>query len=230
MIVNRRDPFRPGYVCVTGLTGITEARVNPAFRRILNQAWLNLPDTPLAWLGRAQGHAAAAGVTGAALLEAVCDAGRGRGLTHYFYGGGPGVAETLRDRMVARFPGIQVAGLFTPPFRPLDPVEARVLREDVARARPDVIWVGLSTPKQERFMAEFAPELEAGLLVGVGSAFDLQAGLRRPAPRWMRRNRLEWLFHLAGQPSRLGPKLRAQLLFAARLFLQATRLRRYPLD
>jgi N-acetylglucosaminyldiphosphoundecaprenol N-acetyl-beta-D-mannosaminyltransferase len=152
-------------------------------------------------------------------------------LTHYFHGGGPGVAETLRDQMLARFPGLKVAGLFAPPFRPLDSAEAGLLRADVARVRPDVIWVGLGTPKQERFMAEFAPDLDAGLLIGVGSAFDFHAGLRRPAPRWIRRNRLEWLFRLAGEPRRLGPThLRNQLLFAARLFLQATRLRPYPLE
>ena len=232
LIVGGHDALRRGYICVTGVHGVTVAQDDPDFRRILNRSWLNTPDgMPLVWTGRARGHDAVTRVYGPDLMLAVCDAGRAQGLKHYFYGGGPGVADTLRDRLVARFPGLEVVGTFAPPFRALDETEAAGLREAVARSRPDVVWVGLSTPKQERFMAEFAPQLDAGVLIGVGAALDFHAGLKRQAPRWMQRSGLEWLFRLGSEPRRLGPRyLRNNPLFAARLLLQATGLRNYPLE
>ncbi len=225
-----RDPHSAParYVCVTTVHGVGEARADPAFRRILNASWLTTPDgMPLVWLG----PRGIERVYGPDLLLAVCDAGRTVGLTHYFYGGNPGVAEELSARLTARFPGLAVVGTVTPPFRPLNATEAATLRADVARTRPDVIWVGLGTPKQERFMAEFAPTLDAGVLIGIGAAFDFHSGRVRQAPRWMQRSGLEWLFRLCTEPRRLGPRyLKTNPLFVLRTFAQLTGLRRYPLD
>lgn len=220
------------YICVTGVHGVSEAQDDPAFRHILNRAWLNTPDgMPLVWIGHAAPSASLTRVYGPDLMLAVCDAGRAYGLRHYFYGGAPGVAEKLRTQLTARFPGLDVAGVFTPPFRPLDASESAALRADIARAQPDVVWVGLSTPKQERFMAEFAPRLATRVLIGVGAAFDFHAGLKRQAPRWMQRSGLEWFFRLLSEPRRLGPRyLRNNPLFLARFFLQTTRIREYPLE
>jgi len=229
LVVGVRGTLRRGYVCVTGAHGVTEAGDDAVFRGILNRAWLVTPDgMPLVWIGRTRGHAAMTRVYGPDLMLAVCDAGRARGLTHYFYGGGPGVAETLEKKLVARFPGLQVVGTFTPPFRPLEPAESAAWRAEIARVRPDVIWVGLSTPKQERFMAAFAGQLDAGVLIGVGAAFDFHAGLKHQAPRWMQRSGLEWLFRLCTEQRRRY--LRTNPLFVARLLLQATGLRKYPLE
>ena len=223
---------RTGYVCATGVHGVSAAQRDPAVRRALNGAWLNVPDgMPLVWLGRAHGHREVTRVYGPDLMLAVCDAGRAGGLAHYFYGGGPGVAGTLRDRLAARFPGLRVAGTFTPPFRALQPAEAAAFRAEVAAARPDVIWVGLSTPTQERFMADQWRGLDAAVMIGVGAAFDFHAGLKPQAPRWMQRSGLEWLFRLAVEPRRLGRRyLVNNPLFVARVLLQASGLRRYPLD
>jgi N-acetylglucosaminyldiphosphoundecaprenol N-acetyl-beta-D-mannosaminyltransferase len=219
---------RGRYICVTTVHGLDEARSDPTFRAILNRSWLTTPDgMPLVWFG----PPGVERVYGPDLLLAVCDAGRTVGLTHYFYGGNPGVADELAAKLTARFPGLAVVGCLTPPFRPLDAAEAATLQADVARARPDVIWVGLGTPKQERFMAEFAPTLDAGVLIGVGAAFDFHSGRVRQAPRWMQRSGLEWLFRLRTEPRRLGPRyLKTNPLFVLRALAQLSGLRRYPVD
>ena len=230
-VLAARGRPRTGYVCATGVHGVSEAQRNPAVRRALNAAWLNVPDgMPLVWLGRAHGHREVTRVYGPDLMLAVCDAGRAVGLTHYFLGGGPGVAESLRERLCARFAGLRVVGTFTPPFRALSAEEFAALHADVAAKGPDVIWVGLSTPKQELFMAEHGRQLDAAVLIGVGAAFDFLSGRMPQAPRWMQRSGLEWLFRLAVEPRRLWRRyLVNNPLFVARVLLQATGLRRYPL-
>jgi N-acetylglucosaminyldiphosphoundecaprenol N-acetyl-beta-D-mannosaminyltransferase len=217
-----------GYVCVCTVHGIVEARSDPAFRRILNDSFLTTPDgMPLVWLGASSVER----VYGPDLMLAVCDAGRAIGLRHYFYGGAPGVASDLAQRMAARFPDLIVAGTFTPPFRELNSQEQSALHADVARTRPDIIWVGLSTPKQERFMAAHAKTLEAGLLIGVGAAFDFHTGRVRQAPRWIQRTGFEWLFRMTMEPRRLGPRyLKTNPLFLLHLFAQLTGVRKYPVE
>jgi N-acetylglucosaminyldiphosphoundecaprenol N-acetyl-beta-D-mannosaminyltransferase len=231
LVVELRGSLRNGYVCVTGVHGVTEAHADESFRRILNAAWLNTPDgMPLVWLGRAKHHAVTR-VYGPDLMLATCDSGRAVGMRHYFYGGAPGVAEELHRRLAARFPGLQVVGTFTPPFRPLTSDELAALRADVARTRPDVLWVGLSTPKQERFMATNWSTLDAGVLIGVGAAFDFHSGRVRQAPRWLQRSGFEWLYRVSTEPRRLGPRyLRNNPLFMLRILLQLTGLRHYPLE
>jgi N-acetylglucosaminyldiphosphoundecaprenol N-acetyl-beta-D-mannosaminyltransferase len=123
---------------------------------------------------------------------------------HFFFGGVPGVAERLRDKLKTRFPDLQVVGCYTPPFRPLNAEEKAQLQKMVHVAQPDIMWVGLSTPKQERFMAEFLPHLEVTLMIGVGAAFDFHAGLVKQAPRWMQRYGLEWFYRLCREPRRLA--------------------------
>jgi N-acetylglucosaminyldiphosphoundecaprenol N-acetyl-beta-D-mannosaminyltransferase len=227
LILSAQGAARRGYVCVTGVHGVMESQDDPALRRIHNEAWLVTPDgMPLVWLG----PRGVERVYGPDLMLAVCDAGRAIGLTHYFYGGAPGVAEQLQQKLSARFPGLNVAGTFTPPFRPLEPPERLALQADVRAKRPDVMWIGLSTPKQERFMAEYWRELDAGVLVGVGAAFDFHAGRTRQAPRWIQRSGFEWLFRLACEPRRLaGRYLRNNPRFVWRTIQQRLGLRKYPL-
>jgi N-acetylglucosaminyldiphosphoundecaprenol N-acetyl-beta-D-mannosaminyltransferase len=231
-VLAARGQLRLGYVCLGTAYGIVDAQADPALRTIYNRSYLTTPDgMPLVWLGRWRGHRQITRVYGPDLMLAVCDAGRAAGLTHYFYGGVPGVAEELRARLTARFPGLRVVGTGTPPFRPLTAGETAALQAEVTRTRPDVLWVGLSTPKQERFMAAHAATLDAGLLVGVGAAFDFHSGHVRQAPRWIQRSGGEWLFRLCHEPRRLGPRyLKANPRFLWCLFLQAAGLRRYPLE
>lgn len=226
-VLSAQGKLRLGYVCVCTVHGISEAQDDPAFRRILNESYLTTPDgMPLVWLG----PSGVERVYGPDLMLAVCDAGRPVGLRHYFYGGAPGVAEDLAKAMTTRFPGLHVAGTFTPPYRPLNTEETTMLKADVARTRPDVLWVGLSTPKQERFMAAHWQSLDAGVLIGVGAAFDFHTGRVRQAPRWIQRSGFEWLFRLCMEPRRLGLRyLKTNPLFLWRIAAQLTGLKKYPL-
>jgi N-acetylglucosaminyldiphosphoundecaprenol N-acetyl-beta-D-mannosaminyltransferase len=116
------------------------------------------------------------------------------------------VPELLARRLRGRFPGLAVVGTHSPPFRPLTPAEDAAEAERINAADPHFVWVGLSTPKQERWMAAHRKALRAAVLVGVGAAFDFNAGLKPQAPRWMQRAGLEWAFRLATEPRRLGPR------------------------
>lgn len=220
-----------GYVCVTGVHGVSEAQNDPAFRVILNRSFLTTPDgVPMVWMGRLQGYRQMARVYGPDLMLRVCEASVKRGFSHFFYGGGPGVAEELKCRLGQRFPGLRILGTYTPPFRPLTAQEEEGLVRRVQALKPDIFWVGLSTPKQEKFMAQYWQRLEATLFFGVGAAFDFHAGRVRQAPRWMQRSGLEWAFRLMCEPRRLWKRyLKNNPSFVFRAACQLTHLRSYSL-
>jgi N-acetylglucosaminyldiphosphoundecaprenol N-acetyl-beta-D-mannosaminyltransferase len=219
---------RKGYVCVTGVHGVSAAQDDPEFRRILNAAFLNTTDgMPLVWLGRRAIGPRVDRVYGPDLMLEIVRATEGTAFRHFLYGGAPGVAEELKARLEARFPGVKISGTYCPPFRALDPGEEKELAALVRAAQPDIIWVGLSTPKQERFMAEQLPKLETTVMFGVGAAFDFHAGRMPQAPRWMQRSGLEWLYRLGCEPRRLGRRyLTNNPLFLWRLLAQSLGLRK----
>lgn len=221
-----------GYICVTGVHGITEAQNDDGFRRILNASFLNTTDgMPLVWLGRHFVDRHVERVYGPDLMLEMFSASQSAPFRHFLYGGAPGVAEELKAKLEGRFPGVQIAGTYTPPFRPLDAAEELELAERVRAAKPDLMWVGLSTPKQERFMAEYLPKLDVTLMAGVGAAFDFHSGRVRQAPRWIQRSGFEWLYRMCCEPRRLGRRyLVNNPLFLARLAAQLSGLRKYPLD
>jgi N-acetylglucosaminyldiphosphoundecaprenol N-acetyl-beta-D-mannosaminyltransferase len=226
------DAGRKGYIAVTGVHGVSEAQENPDFRRILNDAFLCTPDgMPMVWMCKWAGHSHVNRVYGPDLMELVCQGGIAKERRHFLYGGGNGVAEKLKANLETKFPGINVVGTYTPPFRALNSEEERALQELVARTKPDYFWVGLSTPKQERFMAAYLPKLDALIMIGVGAAFDFHAGTLKQAPRWMMRWGLEWAYRLYREPKRLWRRYaKNNPLFIARVFLQKTGLRKYSFD
>ena len=198
------DAREPHYVCVTGVHGVMESQRDESLRAIHNRAGLVTPDgMPLVWLSRWKGRPHVSRVYGPDLMLAVCERSTERGWRHFLFGGAEGVPELLADRLRARFPGLQIVGTYSPPFRPLTPEEDADLVARITAAGPDFVWVGLSTPKQERWMSDHVGRLAAPVLLGVGAAFDFHAGLKAQAPRWMQRSGLEWLFRLATEPRRL---------------------------
>ena len=223
---------RKGYICVTGVHGVMEAQDDPAFRRILNGAFLCTPDgMPMVWVGRWRGHREMRRVYGPDLMLEVCAWSQTQACRHFFCGGAPGVAELLRARLTARFPGLQVVGCHAPPFRRLEAAEEIQLQETVRALRPDIMWVGLSTPKQEKFMAEYLPRLDVTLMVGVGAAFDFHTGRVKQSPRWMQRCGLEWFHRLCQEPRRLAKRyLRNNPRFMMKIAGQLSGLKGYSLE
>lgn len=192
------------YIAVTGMHGVTETRHDPGFRGVLDAADLVVPDgMPLVWMGRLKGHSLERRVYGPELLTEFCRATAPLGYRHFFYGGAPGVAASLAERTRSAFPGVRIAGVFSPPFRELEEREKEQVRLMVNRSAPDILWIGLSTPKQEKWMFENRAYLDVPVMVGVGAAFDLNTGRIRQAPAWMRENGLEWLYRFSMEPRRL---------------------------
>lgn len=226
LLESRLASGEKGYVCVTGVHGIMEAQRDPAFRKVLNESFLTTPDgMPTVWVGILQGHSNIGRVYGPDLMLEVCKLSLDGGYTHYLYGGRPGVAERLAASLAARFPGIKIVGTYTPPFRKLNEDEERGLLDDIALLRPDFFWVGLSTPKQERFMAEYLPKLETKLMIGVGAAFDIHAGLLKDSPGWMKKAGLQWSHRLIQEPRRLWKRyLLNNPYFVWKIVLQLSRL------
>jgi N-acetylglucosaminyldiphosphoundecaprenol N-acetyl-beta-D-mannosaminyltransferase len=216
-----------GYVCVTGVHGVMESQRDAELRTILNQAFLCVPDgMPTVWVGRTQGHRQMQRVYGPDFMMEMCRRSRHGGYRHFLYGGAPGVAEQLRARLELRMPWLRIVGTYTPPYGPLSAEQEAELFAAVEQSKPDILWVGLSTPKQERFMAKYCGQLDLKLMVGVGAAFDLHAGLRSDAPEWMKRSGLQWLHRLAQEPRRLGPRyLRHNPRFAWAICKQLARNR-----
>jgi len=199
-----RENGRCHSIAATSMHGIVEAQHDSAFKEILNSTDLVVPDgMPLVWLGRRRGHNLTHRVYGPDLVLAFCAKTAGRGYRHFFYGGEPGVPERLSESLTHLFPGLRVAGTYSPPFRPLDAKEDQEIVARISRSAPDVLWVGLGTPKQERWMHEHLSTLSVPVLVAVGAAFDIVSGRRRQAPRWMREHGLEWFFRLLQEPRRL---------------------------
>lgn len=221
----------PHYVCITGVHGVMESQRDQRLREIHNRAGLVTPDgMPLVWLSHAAGHRHVERVYGPDLMLACCARSLTTGYRHFLYGGADGVPERLAAALTRRFPGLAIAGTFSPPFRSSTAAEEQAIVDRIDESGADIVWVGLSTPKQERWMARHVGFLKAPVLIGVGAAFDFHAGLKRQAPRWMQRNGLEWLFRLGSEPRRLGRRyLVNNPLFVYRLLLQRTGLVRYEL-
>ena len=219
-----------GYVCVTGVHGVMEAQEDESFRQILNRSFLTTPDgMPTVWLGRYHGFRNMTRVYGPDYMLALCKQGLAHGHRHFLYGGKAGVAEELRTSLMRTLPGIQIVGTYTPPFRKLDKKEEDDLRAQLEACGADVLWVGLSTPKQEAFMAEYHGRLPVKLMVGVGAAFDLLSGNLREAPDWVKHIGMQWCYRLVMEPRRLWRRyLRNNPRFLLMTAMQLTRMRSYP--
>ncbi|WP_236262190.1 WecB/TagA/CpsF family glycosyltransferase [Conexibacter woesei] len=193
------------YVCVAAVHTVMESREDDALRGAVAGAAFTVPDgQPLAWALRALGHDIAARVYGPELMARSCARAASSGQRHYLYGGRDQSALfRLTLRLRQRFPGLRIVGGYSPPFRELTEAELDAVAADINRARPDVVWVGIGVPKQEKWMAAMRDRLDAPVLVGVGAAFDFHAGLVPQAPHWMQRSGLEWAFRLKQEPRRL---------------------------
>ena len=220
-----------GYVCVTSVHGVMEAQRDPMFRGILSRAFLVTPDgMPTVWVGHFQGHAQMSRVFGPDLMMEICARSANNGIRQFFYGGKPGVADELAQNLRLMFSNISIAGSLTPPFRDLTASEHAALQRQMAAACPDIVWVGLSTPKQERFMAANIDRLSCKIMIGVGAAFDIHTGHLKDAPAWIKSAGLQWAHRLCQEPRRLWKRyLVNNLTFLTAVIQQLIGMRRYPL-
>jgi N-acetylglucosaminyldiphosphoundecaprenol N-acetyl-beta-D-mannosaminyltransferase len=192
------------YVCVRDVHGIMQAQRDAELRKIHEDAAMVTPDgMPLVWLSRLRADESVGRVCGSDLVDALCAASVKDGLAHYFYGGKSGVAELMATRLKAKYPGLKVVGTFCPPFGALPPDEDAAILEAISAAKPHVVWVGLSSPKQEYWMRDHVGRIPGATLIGVGAAFDFHTGAVARAPRWMQTAGLEWLHRLFSEPTRL---------------------------
>jgi N-acetylglucosaminyldiphosphoundecaprenol N-acetyl-beta-D-mannosaminyltransferase len=194
----------PNYVCVTGVHGVMESQQDSNLRDIHNTAGLVVPDgRPLSWIANLLGYREAERVYGPDLMLAMCKISAEKGYTNYLYGAAPGIAERLKARLIQCFPQLKIVGTYSPPYRGLTAEEEQRLIEEFDRLSPDILWVGLSTPKQEYWMKRYISKLNTRVMVGVGAAFDFISGAKRQAPKWMQKIGMEWLFRLIMEPRRL---------------------------
>jgi N-acetylglucosaminyldiphosphoundecaprenol N-acetyl-beta-D-mannosaminyltransferase len=227
---------RKGYVCLAGVHGVMEAQRDSSLAEAFAGASLVIPDgMPTVWVGRHQGHGSMERVAGPELMLEVMRREAFRDCRHFLCGGKPGVAEELRCTLVRRFPWVRIVGTYTPPFSPLSDMEELDFVEKVNRLQPDIVWVGISTPKQERFMRRYLPSLDTRLMFGVGAAFDFHTGRIRDCADWIKRCGLQWLDRLVQDPKHLWKRyLKNNPLFVVAIVCQLAGFRSYaqagPID
>jgi N-acetylglucosaminyldiphosphoundecaprenol N-acetyl-beta-D-mannosaminyltransferase len=224
---------RKGYICLADVRSVMEAQRDEGLRHIFNRSFLTTPDgMPLVWASHLAGFGHVSRVYGPDLMLALCEQSRHEGYTHFLFGGQDAtMLEQLQRRLELRFPGIRIVGRYVPPFRPLAAEEEAELGRQVAAAKPDILWVGISTPKQEHFMARYLERLDATLFIGVGAAFDFHVGRVRQAPRWVQRSGFEWLFRLACEPRRLARRYLVNVpWFLGESLLQIARLKHHDIE
>ena len=215
------------YVCVTSVHGIMESQRDPELTRIHNHSGLTVPDgAPVLWAGRLAGAREMRRVRGQDLMPALCERASRRGWRSFLLGGAPGTPELLAQKLASRYPGLDICGTLSPPFGAVPEAENDRIIAVVNSSGADLVWVGLSTPKQEHWMAANAGRLNARVLLGVGAAFDVHAGLLPQAPAWLRPTGLEWVWRLAHEPRRLWRRyLRNNPMFIGEILRHPPRLR-----
>lgn len=195
---------RKTYICISPVSTITDCQGNAEYRKIINNAGMATPDgMPLVWIGKLRGKKNIERTYGPDLMLAFCALSQTKGYRHYFYGGGPQTNNRLIERLKNRFPGIRIVGNFAPSFMGVGELESEDAFARINDADPDILWVGLGSPKQDYWMHLHRDKLKVPVIVGVGAAFDFIAGTKPQAPAWMRRSGLEWFFRLCCEPRRL---------------------------
>ena len=213
------------YICAAGVHGVMEAQRDPEVFQAYKGSAITVPDgMPLVWTGWLQSFPCMARVAGPDLMLEVFHDARLRHLRHFLYGGQPGVAEDLRASLQARFPDAQIVGTYTPPFRDLNEDELAALQAELSAAEVDVMWIGISCPRQEIFMARYSDRLSPRLMLGVGAAFDYHTGRIRDCAPWIKHAGLQWLHRLVQEPRRLWKRYaRNNPLFVWRIIAQLLR-------
>jgi N-acetylglucosaminyldiphosphoundecaprenol N-acetyl-beta-D-mannosaminyltransferase len=195
---------RREYVCFAPVSTVVDCQRDPGYRAVINGAGLVNPDgMPLVWAGRRKGCRDISRTYGPDFMDLFFRISQDKGYRHFFYGGTPPVLERFSARLKERFPRLQVAGQHAPDWQEAGAREKPEVLDKINAARPDILWIGLGSPKQDYWMANHRDKLDVPVMAGVGAAFDFWAGVKPQAPGWMRRSGLEWFFRLCSEPRRL---------------------------
>ena len=210
------------YICVTNVHTVVTAYENPEYRKVQNGGIMAIPDGgPLSFLGRKRGFPNMGRTTGPSLMDEIFKISLERGYRHYFYGSTAETLEKLTDRLYIDYKGIQIAGMYSPPFRSTTEDENAEAVRLINEAEADFVWIGLGAPKQEKWMAKHQGKI-TGLMIGVGAGFDYFAGNIKRAPNWMQKVNLEWVYRLMQEPRRLfGRYLHTNTVFMAHVLLES---------
>lgn len=214
------------YVCICNVHSVVTARQDPAFAQVLSHADMATPDgAPVAWLMRKLGVKDQQRINGPDLMWRYCAEAAQRHESIYLYGGQQATLDALQQRLLSQFPGLKIAGAYSPPFRPLTPDEDTAVVNTINASGAGTVWVSLGCPKQEKWMAEHKGRINA-VMIGVGAAFDYHAGTIQRAPLWMQHSGLEWLHRLCSEPRRLWKRyLVTNTLFVVHAVRQLARVR-----
>lgn len=192
------------YICVCPVSTIMECKRNEKILKSVNSADLATPDgMPVVWIGKMRGYKNIRRVYGPELMEEICGISGKNGYKNYLYGSSTEVLLKLKEKLSRKYPNSIISGILSPPFRQLTKEEDDRIVEDINNCNPDIVWVGLGSPKQDLWMYEHRDRINASVMIGVGAAFDFLAGVKPQAPRWMRASGLEWFFRLITEPKRL---------------------------
>ncbi|MCB5183696.1 WecB/TagA/CpsF family glycosyltransferase [Methylobacillus gramineus] len=191
------------YVCICNVHSVVSATQSPEFEAIINQADMATPDgAPVAWVIRRKGEPSQERINGPDLMWKYCAHAESTGESIFLYGGMQNTLDILRGKLAQHFPKLKIAGMYSPPFRPLTAKEDQSVINQINQSGAGTVWISLGCPKQEKWMAEHKGKINA-VMVGVGAAFDYHAGTIVRAPLWMQKSGLEWLHRLASEPRRL---------------------------
>ena len=191
------------YICVSNVHTTVTSFEDADYCAIQNGGLMAIPDGgPLSTVGQKRGHKNMERTTGPSLMGEIFEISAKKGYRHYFYGSKEETLELLYQKLTSNYPRIQIAGMYSPPFRPLTEEEDKAIIERINETKPDFVWVGLGAPKQEKWMAAHQGRVN-GLMIGVGAGFDYYAGNIERAPEWMQKRNLEWLYRLLQDPKRL---------------------------
>lgn len=191
------------YICVSNVHTTVTSYEDASYCAVQNGGLMAIPDGgPLSTVGQKRGHKNMERTTGPSLMGEIFEISAKKGYRHYFYGSKEETLELLYQKLTSNYPGIQIAGMYSPPFRPLTEEEDKEIIERINKTKPDFVWVGLGAPKQEKWMAAHQGKID-GLMLGVGAGFDYYAENIKRAPMWMQKHNLEWVYRLVQDPKRL---------------------------
>ena len=197
------DDIKGDYICVSNVQTTVNSYEDASYCAVQNGGLMAIPDGgPLSTVGQKRGHKNMSRTTGPGLMGEVFKISAEKGYRHYFYGSKEETLDMLRQKLNQNYPGIQIAGMYSPPFRPLTEEEDKIVIERINETKPDFVWVGLGAPKQEKWMAAHQGKID-GLMLGVGAGFDYYAENIKRAPMWMQKSNLEWVYRLMQDPKRL---------------------------